>query len=85
MKATLRTWLDRLEAKRGGAGDGPAMIFLCDATTGEPDGALLMGGGGLVREPGKAADAFMARAGAAKLIRLHSRKFRGSRDALGEV
>jgi hypothetical protein len=62
MKATLRTRLDRLEAKRGGAGDGPAVIFLCDATTGEPGGALLMGGGGLVRKPGEAADAFTARA-----------------------
>jgi hypothetical protein len=64
MKATLRTRLDRLEAKRGGAGDGPAVIFLCDATTGEPGGALLMGGGGLVRKPGEAADAFTARASA---------------------
>jgi hypothetical protein len=62
MRATLRTRLDRLEAKRGGAVDGPAVIFLCDATTGESGGALLMGGGGLVREPGEAADAFTARA-----------------------
>jgi hypothetical protein len=64
MKATLRTRLDRLEAKRGGAGDGPAVIFLCDATTGEPGGALLMGGGGLAREPGETADAFTPRASA---------------------
>jgi len=61
MRATLRSRLDRLEAKRGGAGDGPAVIFLCDATTGEQGAALLMGGGGLVREPGETADAFTAR------------------------
>jgi len=40
------------------------VIFLCDATTGEPGAALLMGGGGLAREPGKTADAFTARASA---------------------
>ena len=62
MKATLRTRLDRLEAKRGGAGDGPAVIFLCDATTGEPGGALVMGGGGFERETGEAADTFETRA-----------------------
>jgi hypothetical protein len=62
------------------------VIFLCDATTGKPGAALLMGGGGLVRETGETADAFETRAeaGAAKLIRLHSRKFGGIRDALGE-
>jgi hypothetical protein len=64
MKAILRTRLDRLEAKRGGAGDGPTVIFLCDATTCEPGAALLMGGGGLEREPGETADAFTARASA---------------------
>ena len=74
MTATLRTRLHRLEAKRGGAGDGPAVLFLCDATTGESGAALLMGGGGLVRETGETADAFETRAeaGAAKPIRLHS-------------
>ena len=82
----LRTRLDRLEAKRGGAGAGPTVIYFCDPTTGEPGGALLMGGGGLLRETGETADAFETRAevGAAKLIRLHSQKFRGSRDTLGE-
>jgi len=62
MKATLRTRLDRLEAKHGGADAGPNVIFLCDATTGEPGAALVMGGGGLVRESGETADAFTARA-----------------------
>jgi len=38
------------------------VIFLCDATTGEPGAALLMGGGGLARQPGETADAFTARA-----------------------
>jgi len=84
--ATLRTRLDRIEAKRGGAGAGPSVIYLCDATTGEPGAALLMGGGGLVRETGETADTFETRAeaGAAKVFRLHSRKFGGIRDALGE-
>jgi hypothetical protein len=36
MKAKFRTRLDLLAAKRGGAGYGPTVIFLCDATTGEP-------------------------------------------------
>jgi len=43
---TLRKRCDRLEAKRGGAGAGPSVIFLYNATTGEPGGALLAGGGG---------------------------------------
>ena len=49
MKATLRTRLDRLEAKRGGAGDGPTVIFLCDATTGEPGAGIILGHGTFVR------------------------------------
>jgi hypothetical protein len=53
-----------MEAKHGGAGDGPNVIFLCDATTGESGAALLMGSGGLVREAGETADAFTARASA---------------------
>ena len=62
MKATLRTRIDRLEAKRGDADDGPTVIFLCDATTGEPGAALLMSGGGFERETVEAADGFTARA-----------------------
>ena len=46
---TRQARIARLEAKHGGAGDGPAVIFLCDATTGEPGAALLIGGGGLAR------------------------------------
>jgi len=61
---TRQARIARLEAKHGGAGDGPAVIFLCDATTGEPGAALLMGGGGLAREPGETADTFTARASA---------------------
>ena len=61
---TRQARIARLEAKHGGAGDGPAVIFLCDATTGEPGAALLIGGGGLAREPGETADAFTARASA---------------------
>ena len=54
MKATLRTRLDRLEANRGGAGDGPAVIFLCDATTGEPGAAIIPGHGIFARHEGEA-------------------------------
>jgi len=57
--ATLRTRLDRIEAKRGGAGAGPSVIYLCDATTGEPGGALLAGGGGL-RAPATRVTDFLA-------------------------
>ena len=59
---TRQARIARLEAKHGGAGDGPTVIFLCDATTCEPGAALLMGGGGLAREPGETADTFTARA-----------------------
>ena len=61
---TRQARIARLEAKHGGAGDGPTVIYICDATTGEPGAALLMGGGGLAREPGETADAFTARASA---------------------
>ena len=62
------------------------MIFLCDAKTCEPGGALLAGGGGLAREPEETEDALTARAeaGAAQLVRLQSRIFGGIRDALEE-
>lgn len=60
--ATLQKRLDRLEGKRGAAGAGPSVILLCDALTGEPGGALLMGGRGLTREAGESAEAFTARA-----------------------
>jgi len=59
---TRQAGIAKLEAKRGGADTGPMVIFLCDATTGEPGAALLMGGGGLARQPGETADAFTARA-----------------------
>ena len=59
---TRQARIAKLEAKHGGADAGPTVIFLCDATTGEPGGALVMGGGGLVREPGESADTFTARA-----------------------
>ena len=59
---TRQARIARLEAKHGGADAGPTVIYLCDAVTGEPGGALVMGGGGLVREPSESADAFTARA-----------------------
>ena len=61
---THQAQIAKLEAKRGGADTGLTVIFLCDATTCEPGAALLMGGGGLEREPGETADAFTARASA---------------------
>jgi hypothetical protein len=61
---TRHARIARLEAKHGDADAGPTVIFLCDATTGDPGGALVMGGGGLVREAGETADAFTARASA---------------------
>lgn len=60
--ATMRKRLERLEAKRGIVGAGPCVILICDALTGEPGGALLMGGGRLTREAGESAEAFTARA-----------------------
>jgi len=70
--ATLQRRLDRLEGKRGGAGAGPCVILICSALTGEPGGALLMGGRGLTREAGESAEAFTARAtaGASMAVRL---------------
>jgi hypothetical protein len=60
----LQKRLDRLEAHHQKTSAGPTVIYICDATTGEPGAALLMGGGGLAREPGETADAFTARASA---------------------
>lgn len=58
----LQTRIDRLECKRGAAGAGPCVILICDALTGEPGGALVLGGGGLAREAGEIAESFTARA-----------------------
>jgi hypothetical protein len=62
---TLRRRLERIEGKRGRTPEGPSVIFICVAETGEPENAILVGGGGLTREPGESADAFRARAHAA--------------------
>lgn len=59
---TLRRRLDKLEGKRGGAGAAPSVVFICEAETGEPLAAMLMGGGSLTRENGETVDAFTARA-----------------------
>ncbi|TVP94580.1 MAG: hypothetical protein EA338_12745 [Roseinatronobacter sp.] len=59
---TLHRRLNRLEGKRGAAGAGSCVILICDALTGEPGGAVLLGGGGLTREAGESAEAFTARA-----------------------
>jgi hypothetical protein len=60
--ATLQRRLDRLEGKRGAAVAGPCVILICDALTGEPGGALVLGGGGLIRETGESSETFTARA-----------------------
>ena len=59
---TLRKRLDRLEGKRGAADAGPRVILICDAETGEPGAALMMGGGGLTCDASESAEAFTARA-----------------------
>jgi hypothetical protein len=70
--STLQRRLDRLEGKRGADGAGPCVILICDSLTGEPGGALALGGGGLTREAGESAEAFTARAtaGASMALRL---------------
>lgn len=60
--AALRNRVERLEGKGRGAVAGPAVVLLCDAVTGEPGGALFRGGGGIVRDAGEAAGAFVKRA-----------------------
>lgn len=59
--ANLQTRLERLEGKRGSDDAGPSVIMICDATTGEPRGALVVGGAGLTREADESADAFTGR------------------------
>ena len=61
---TLGRRLSRLEGKRGAAAVGPSVIFLCEAESGEPLAAMLMGGGTLTREDGEPVEAFTARANA---------------------
>lgn len=61
---TLHKRLAKLEGKRGAAALGPSVIFLCEAETGEPLAAMLVGGGTLTREDGETVEAFTARANA---------------------
>jgi hypothetical protein len=69
---TLAKRLHTLEGKRGKSGNWPSVVLLCDAVTGEAHGAIVTGGGALVRVAGESADAFTARAtaGAAMVLRL---------------
>lgn len=68
----LRKRLDRIEAKRGAhAPAGPSVIFLCDGATGEPLGAIIMGGGSIRREPDETREAFEARASAGAPVAIH--------------
>lgn len=60
---TIRKRIERLETKRGKpAGDVPSVIFLCCGETGEPLGAILVGGGSISREQNESREAFEARA-----------------------
>lgn len=69
---TLARRLARLEAERGnGASDGPSVVFLCDAATGEPLSVLVMGGGSIAREPDETREAFEARAMAGAPAAIH--------------
>jgi hypothetical protein len=46
---TRQARIAKLEAKHGGADTGPTVIFLCDATTGEPGAGIILGHGTFVR------------------------------------
>ena len=77
---TLWQRLDRLEGKRNGSDDGPAVIFLCEAETGEPRVALVKGGGTIARGAGEAAEVFQERASAGVSIAVYLPE--NGRDAL---
>lgn len=69
---TLSKRLERLEGKRAqSAENGPSVIFLCDAETGEPSVALIVGGDSISREPDETQEAFEARATAGTPAAIH--------------
>lgn len=77
---TLLKRLSRLEAELcGGAEACPTVVFLCDET-GDPGGAIIIGGGSIAREPDETREAFEARTmlGAPTVIQLPD----NGRDAL---
>lgn len=78
----IRQRLERLESERGGSDDGPIVIFICDAETGEPWSALVIGGDGPTREVGESAEAFEARA---KIGLFGSRKKGSDALAIGKA
>jgi len=58
---TLLKRLSRLEAELcGGAETLPTVVFLCDET-GDPGGAIIIGGSSIAREPDETREAFEAR------------------------
>jgi hypothetical protein len=59
-----RKRLDRIESQTGCTAPRPSVIFLCEAETGEPVAAMVMGGGTLTREDGETVDGFEGRANA---------------------
>jgi hypothetical protein len=65
MTPALQRRLAKLEGRYGAPLGGPRLVVICPAPSGEPAAALLLGGGGLMREPGETAETFTARAEAA--------------------
>ena len=61
--------IERLEGKKGTVSAGPSVIFICDAVTGEPGTALMIGSKTLTREAGETAEAFTARAEAWAIVK----------------
>jgi hypothetical protein len=58
---TLERRLARLEAKQGGGGADPTVIFICYAETGEPFTAIVPGKGNFSRHKGETAEGFKQR------------------------
>jgi len=50
---TRQARIAKLEAKHGGADTGPTVIYLCDATTGEPGAAIIPEHGTFARHEGE--------------------------------
>lgn len=78
---TLSKRLARLETERGKrVNDEPLVVFVCEAITGEPLSAFIMGSGSITREPDETREAFEARATAGTPAAIHLPE--NGRDAL---
>lgn len=70
---TLKSRVDRLVPNKGRGGNGPSMILLCAAETGEAWVAMIMGGETLSRDISETEADFIARAsaGVTEPLKLH--------------